>query len=279
MTGIAHYKGGRRGQPSTSGGAASTDVEGNRPQQSFDDDLPEGVDFSEGGWATDMAASLLGFLFFISALRNYDHDNNEHFVYLHAGTAIAHFFGGLAHRYYPNRATDGVGMRGFYVTMVLGYAGNCLRYSLGWGLSHGGGDILGSGVLWPLLGLVNFAYLLLAASCTVVKMEKTDQRLDNSDATGFLPDMFYAAGELAVAIGEVAAGVLFLVERETNDTFALIAVGSNIVGWVAVYAVGGCAFLLGRDYNPNTMQRIFHYSMMIMLWAINEYATTAADTD
>jgi uncharacterized membrane protein YphA (DoxX/SURF4 family) len=248
-----------------------------RKQQSFDDDLPEGVDFSEGGWATDMAASLLGFLFFISALRNYS-DDNKHFVFLHAGTAIAHFFGGLAHRYYPNRATDGVGMRGFYVTMVLGYGGNCLRYSLGWELSHGDGDILGgSGVLWPLLGVVNFCYLVLAASWTVRRMEKTDQRLDDSDATGFLPDMVYAAGELAVAIGEVVASLLFLLERETTDAFALVAVGSNIVGWVAVYAVGGCAFLTGTDYNPNTMQRIFHYSMMIMIWAINEYATSSDD--
>jgi hypothetical protein len=96
---IAYYKGGRRGAPSSTPAAAeSGDVEDNSNNnsnnsnklKSFDDDLPEGVDFSEGGWATDMAASLLGFLFFISALRNYS-DDNHHFIFLHAGTRLRTF--------------------------------------------------------------------------------------------------------------------------------------------------------------------------------------------
>ena len=117
----------------------------------FDNDLPEGVDFSEGGWSTDFAASLVGLLFFISGLVHYNNDNTRHVLYLHAGTAVAHFFGGLAHRYFPNRAADGKGMTGFYVTMVLGYGGNCLRFALGWDLN--------ATTLWPLLGVMCFVYL------------------------------------------------------------------------------------------------------------------------
>ena len=86
------------------------------PKPAFDEQLPEGVDFSEGGWATDFALSLLGLLFFISALQR----DEQQFLYMFAGTAVAHFGGGLAHRFFPNRGSDGEGQVGFYVCMVLG---------------------------------------------------------------------------------------------------------------------------------------------------------------
>jgi hypothetical protein len=41
-------------------------------------------------------------------------------MYMHLGTFIAHLFGGFAHALYPNRASDGVGMVGFYVTIFVG---------------------------------------------------------------------------------------------------------------------------------------------------------------
>ena len=83
-----------------------------------DEKLPEDVDFSEGGWATDGACALLAIMFFISSF-SYDTDN-KHFIYMMFGTFLAHFFGGFAHRFYPNRASDGVGMHGFYVSMIIG---------------------------------------------------------------------------------------------------------------------------------------------------------------
>lgn len=178
---------------------------------------------------------------------------------------MAHFFGGLAHRYYPNRAADGVGMTGFYVTMVLGYGGNCLRFAVGWDLE---------GDYWPFLGIAAFCYLAMTATWTVCRMERTAEKIDEAVGTGFKPDSIYATGELVVAVLEVAAGVVFLLEHENarDNSFAIAAVAANIAGWFAVYAVGGIAFLAGKDYNPGMMQRLFHFAMMIMLWAMNEYA-------
>jgi hypothetical protein len=40
-------------------------------------------------------------------------------MYMHLGTFIAHLFGGFAHAFFPNRASDGVGMVGFYVTIGI----------------------------------------------------------------------------------------------------------------------------------------------------------------
>lgn len=88
------------------------------PSAVVDDKLPEGVDFSEGGWATDAACALIAILFFASSW-SYGAEN-KHFMFMHLGTALAHFFGGAAHRFFPNRASDGVGMVGFYVSMIIG---------------------------------------------------------------------------------------------------------------------------------------------------------------
>lgn len=267
---IAHFQGGRN----TSRPVDEENVVAPTPSSSkansnnFDNDLPEGVDFSQGGWATDFAASLTGLLFFISGLVHYNSDN-AHVLFLHAGTAVAHFFGGLAHRYFPNRASDGVGMTGFYVTMVLGYGGNCVRLALGW-------DLTTAQAVWPVLGAICFVYLVLTATWTVCRMQRTNAKIDTAQGVGFKPDSIYAVGELAVAILEVTTGVIFLLEQQADNdranTFATVAVVSNLLGWFAVYGVGGFAFVCGFDYNPGFMQRIFHYAMIIMLWAMNEYA-------
>lgn len=156
-------------------------------------------------------------------------------------------------------------MTGFYVTMVLGYGGNCLRFAVGWDLE---------GDYWPFLGIAAFCYLAMTATWTVCRMERTAEKIDEAVGTGFKPDSIYATGELVVAVLEVAAGVVFLLEHENarDNSFAIAAVAANIAGWFAVYAVGGIAFLAGKDYNPGMMQRLFHFAMMIMLWAMNEYA-------
>ena len=230
----------------------------------FNNDLPEGVDFSDSGSATDFAVSLMGFLFFVSGLLHYEErqDQQTHFLYLFTGTSIAHLFGGLAHRFYPNRASDGVGMVGFYVTTTLGYGGNCLRFAMGW-------DLQG----FPMLGIITWVFLVVTAMWTLCTMERTNHRVDEAETTGFKPDIAFAAGELAVALLEMTAGVVFLWEQElTTDPLALTAVASNIVGWMAVYVVGGVVYALGFDYNPSPMQRIFHYAMMVMLWTIHEYS-------
>lgn len=275
---IAHFQGGRRhtNDNKTDEESPTTTAASNND---FDNDLPEGVDFSQGGWATDFAVALTGLAFFISGLVHYRNDNEQHVLFLHAGTAVAHFFGGLAHRYFPNRAADGVGMTGFYVTMVAGYGGNCLRFAMGW-------DLDGIWSWWPALGVVCFVYLVLTATWTVCRMERTNDKIDAAQGAGFKPDSIYALGELVVAILEVTAGIVFLWEKNDEDDdknvlldnpFVVVAVVSNLLGWFAVYGIGGFAFICGFDYNPGFMQRLFHYAMIIVLWGMNEYALQEDD--
>lgn len=275
---VATYQGGRSSKRPSSTSQTSTNERNNErpkshrttflPKPAFDEQLPEGVDFSEGGWATDFGLSLLGLLFFVSALQR----DEQTFLCMFAGTAVAHFGGGLAHRFFPNRGSDGEGQAGFYACMVVGYAGNCLRYGMGWGLENE--DEFGSTYTWlPYAALINWVYLAVMAGTTVCRMKRTNQRVDDSEGSCFLPDTLYAAGELAVASMEMATGVLYLIE--TNDGYVAVAVASNILGWLAVYVVGGCAFLCRRGYDPSLMQRIFHYALMVMIWALNEVAVKA----
>ena len=320
---VVYYQGGRyatakRGKRNDDDGEASAPSPP-RTDPAFDDQLPEGVDYSEGGWATDFAVSLISLLFFISSIivrkssssssssgsdgggvdgvddttsttassssdKNMFRENS--FLYMYIGTGLAHFFGGLAHRFYPNRAADGVGMKGFYRTMVLGYGGNCLRYSLGWGLHelpNAAGRYL---TYWPYIGLFNWLYLIVTAGVVIIKMKPTNERLDDGAyGNDFKLDRFYAFGELLVAIFEILSGVLFLIEsdvlKEDNDSsviaFGVIAVLINIIGWLSVYIVGGCCtIVLKKDYNPSLMQRVFHYCMIIMVWSLHEYSTLIA---
>ena len=314
---VVYYQGGRNGafKKSKSRNENDNDDESSPPSPrrtdpAFDDQLPEGVDYSEGGWATDFAVSLISLLFFVSSVvvhksnttvgdgeagdpsteKNMFRENS--FLYMYIGTGLAHFFGGLAHRFYPNRAADGVGMKGFYRTMVLGYGGNCLRYSLGWGLhelpnndgSSGSSSYL---TYWPYIGLFNWLYLIVTAGVVIIKMKPTNERFDDGAyGSTFKFDRFYAFGELLVAIFEIISGILFLIESNIfnddsdndNDSsviaFGVIAVLINIIGWLSVYIVGGCyTVILQKDYNPSFMQRIFHYCMIIMVWSLHEYNT------
>ena len=91
----------------------------NGQEGQHDDFLPENVDDSEAGWATDYAITVLGLCFFITSLRKYSAEQ-QNLIYMHFGTAWAHFFGGCAHALFPNRASDGTGMLGFYICMILG---------------------------------------------------------------------------------------------------------------------------------------------------------------
>jgi hypothetical protein len=88
-------------------------------EEEDDDFIPEGVDDSEAGWSTDFAVAILGLLFVITSYSSYQKES-RHFLYMHLGTAIAHFFGGFAHASFPNRASDGTGMIGFYAVILLG---------------------------------------------------------------------------------------------------------------------------------------------------------------
>jgi len=227
--------------------------------------LPEAVDHSEGGWATDFAASLMGFLFFISAVMFYTETEYEHFKYMYLGTCIAHFFGGLAHRFYPNRASDGVGQRGFYVTMMLGYAGNCLRYGLGWGLEP---QIFGT------IAALNVAWLILAGIHVMYKMEHTNGRVDHAAGMNFGPDRLFGLGEGLASIMEAVTSIyyIYLLGFDGNDTSSLLFVGAvaaNLIGWTAVYMWAGFYLVCGIDYDPSLMQRVFHYAMLVMLWSID----------
>lgn len=198
-----------------------------------DSQLPEGVDFSEGGWATDYAAALVGFLFFVTAItsRQSLFKRHQFFQYMFLGTGIAHLFGGFAHRYYSNRAAEGVGQVGFYATMMVGYSGNIVRYTLGWGLP---------GNWLCVVGVINWLFLISTGVACIVVMERTQEELDDADNDGtwYLPDLLFVLAEALAAIMEVLTCLLYLCKnlRKESWYYVLFACVVNIVGWISVYA-------------------------------------------
>jgi hypothetical protein len=134
-----------------------------------------------------------------------------------------------------------------------------MRYGLGWGLG---------GVL-PAVAVLNFIYLLVTGIVTIRKMTATNEIVDGSSGTSFKADTFFGFGELFCATCEIIASVVFVVTVDSS-AYAIMAVLANLTGWVSVYAVGIWAMIARKEYNPSLMQRIFHYCMIVMLWAINE---------
>ncbi|KAL7571903.1 hypothetical protein ACA910_006540 [Epithemia clementina (nom. ined.)] len=257
-------------------------VYNNNNDDNSDDPLPEGVDFSEGGWATDFAAALTAGLFFISGLYfYYDSDNNsdkdkddedqKHFLFLYGGTFLAHLFGGLAHRWFPNRAQEGVGHYGFYLTMMVGYSGNCLRYGYGWNL----------GWEWEVIALVNIGYLVVAGLVVMIFMTPTNLKVDHVPQEEgqpiFWADRLFGLGEAVCSVLEVVASIYFIVKFDDDDNdvprtgFLWAAVVANWVGWFAVYFFALLYVLYQYDYDPSLMQRIFHYCMIVMMWGIDAH--------
>lgn len=139
-----------------------------------------------------------------------------------------------------------------------------MRFGLGWGL----------GGWWPTIALVNFIYLLLTGTLTMCLMKRTVNAVDNASGSGFKPDSFFGIGELTCAIFEIVTTIIYIFTVD-NSTYAIVAAAVNLTGWVSVYAVGLMAMATGWKYNPNLMQRIFHYAMIVMLWAINSLAEQA----
>jgi hypothetical protein len=70
---------------------------------------------------------------------------------------------------------------------------------------------------------------------------------------------------------EIIATIYFVATVDSS-TYAIAAALANLTGWISVYAIGIWAKLTGNGYDPSLMQRIFHYSMLVMSWAINERA-------
>jgi hypothetical protein len=265
--------------------------------------LAEGVDSSEGGWATDKAASLVGLLYLITAHITYE---NEflHFAFFFGGTFVAHLFGGLAHRYFPNRASDGTGQVGFYVAMMIGYGGNCVRYGLGWGLLDNDNDNDDTAVddelgsqqqdefqdvvsSWPdvssilaWIALGNLVYLLLTGLYVIWQMKRTQHVTDDAvESLSFHPDILFGIGETFTAIMENVAPLIFLwFHRDGLTTegglFLIVAIVFNVVGWAAVYLSAFLYLTVKFEYNPNLMQRIFHYCMIAMMWSIDMHVRT-----
>jgi hypothetical protein len=136
-----------------------------------------------------------------------------------------------------------------------------MRYGLGWGLG---------GVL-PAVAVLNFTYLLVTGIVTIQKMRATNEIIDGSSVSSFKADTFFGFGELFCAACEIIASVVFLVTVNSSP-YAIIAVLANLTGWISVYAVGIWAMVTRNKYSPSLMQRVFHYAMIVMLWAINEVA-------
>jgi hypothetical protein len=136
-----------------------------------------------------------------------------------------------------------------------------MRYGLGWGLHK----------YWAIVAFGNFFFLLIAGIVAIAQMEITTDVRDNAhrDEDGVPADAFFGYGELFCAVMEIAASIAY-VWKHKDAKYAYVAAGSNILGWISVYAVGLWAVVTDGTYNTLITQLIFHYAMLVFLWAINE---------
>ena len=122
--------------------------------------------------------------------------------------------------------------------------------------------------------LILTLHLLVTGIITMCTMKATTEVIDSSSSSGFKADTFFGYGELFSAAMEIIATIYFVATVDSS-TYAVVAALANLTGWISVYAIGIWARLSGNTYDPSLVQRVFHYSMLVMLWAINERASSA----
>jgi hypothetical protein len=135
-----------------------------------------------------------------------------------------------------------------------------MRYGLGWGLHK----------RWAIVAGGNFLFLLITGIVAIAQMEITTEAIDTARKSeeGIPADAFFGYGELFCAAMEIAASIAYVWKH--RNAYACVAAGSNILGWISVYAVALWAVATDGTYNTLITQLIFHYAMIVFLWAINE---------
>jgi len=228
----------------------------------------EGVDTSEGGWATDAAVSCLAFVLIIVAyhhikpLEGKYYRSGVHFWFF-IGTFWAFAWGASAHRWFGNRAADGVGQVMFYITMLLGYCGTYVRISLGLDLP----------VHFAFMGAFLFLMLFITGIGAMSTMETTSDMNDDvpsgevkdgyQTAANF--DFAFAFVEMLSAFYEIGAFIYWYLNVSIRDRYALAATVLNVAGWSIVYGLGILSTLADFSYDTAFLQRCFHYSQLSLL--------------
>ena len=103
---------------------------------------------------------------------------------------------------------------------------------MGWGL----------GKVWITAASANAIYLIAAGAFAIGQMEHTTERVDDahSSESAIPADTVFGYGELVCALGELAASAVFAWQNRSdeNRVYMGVAVLSNWIGWVSVYAMG-----------------------------------------
>ena len=138
---------------------------------------------------------------------------------------------------------------------------------MGWGL----------GKYWTGAAAANAVYLIAAGSFAIAHMERTMERVDDahSSESATLADAVFGYGEILCAVGELVASLAYVWKNGSNPKswYIRVAALSNWIGWVSVYALGLWSAMTDATYNTQVTQLIFHYAMMVLLWALNETTT------
>lgn len=167
-----------------------------------------------------------------------------------------------------------------HVLLLHRYCGNCLRWGVGWGL----------GGAWAIAADLNALLLIVMGFVAIGTMTVVTERVDNAhpDVHVATPaDTYFGYAELACAVGEIVASVVYGVKMVRSTTipsdtklYVILAVTSNLVGWISVYSLGFYSVHKSDfEYDSRVTQLIFHYAMLVFLWAVNEIAVTDSSTD
>jgi len=218
------------------------------------DQFGEGINISEGGWATDFFLSLS------AGLLSLDCNTYKQFKKM---ICIAFLFGGIGHRYFGNKALDGKGQILSYIIMTLGYIPMTVGYI----------NLIETEYSNKLLMIIQFLQCIFGIM-TIHYMSKTKEITDDYDSTTKLTedekkavkyDFYYSSCELLLVILYIYK-LIYLYQNKEIDK---ISIASNLLGYITLYGWGGLnilGILKQTSKNQDFCQRFFHYTQYIFIY-------------
>tara|TARA_Y100000389_G_C17450788_1_gene514652 strand:- start:202 stop:906 length:705 start_codon:yes stop_codon:yes gene_type:complete len=226
----------------------------------------EGINISEMGWATDFFLAIN-----ILLLSNELTKNSKIKLYF-LNIAAAYFLGGITHKYYGNKAKDGVGQVVAYILLTAGY----LLMTIGHFL------ISNNNIIKYIMIITQIIQISLAC-VTIYYMKKVQTITDNKEPSDNMTqkekkaiqfDYYYGVFEIALVILYSIVVFNYSYSNYKDSTNILIFCFFNIIGYVLVYGVEILSIFKiippsqkRQDYN----QLIFHILVNISMFYLYKH--------
>lgn len=226
----------------------------------------EGINTSIMGWSSNFFLAINLFLLSTELTKN-----TKIKLYFW-NIAAAYFFGGITHKYYGNRAQDGVGQKNAYIFMTIGYL-----------LMTIGHFIISNNNIIKLIIIITQIIQISLACVTIYYMKKVQTITDNKESSDDMTqkekkaiqfDYYYGAFEIALVILYSIVVFNYSYSNYKESTNIFIFCFFNIIGYGLVYGTEILSIFKiippsqkRQDYN----QLIFHILVNISMFYLYKH--------